>query len=117
MGESALVSHLKGIKHRQLEKRQTGSSVSNPTVKELFCSDTANPGNKTKDSRPSTSTVNVSTHEKVQQPIPNLDGAVSRDEVLKAEILWALKESKATFHTNPVKILANYLKKCSQIVL
>ena len=57
MGESALVSHLKGIKHRQLEKSQTGSSVSNPTVKELFCSDTTNPGNKTKDSRPSTSTV------------------------------------------------------------
>ena len=28
MGESALVSHLKGIKHRQLEKSQTGSSVS-----------------------------------------------------------------------------------------
>ena len=57
MGESALVSHLKGMKHRQLEKSQTGSSVSNPTVKELFCSDTTNPGNKTKDSRPSTSTV------------------------------------------------------------
>ena len=98
MGESALVSHLKGIKHRQLEKRQTGSSVSNPTVKELLCSDTTNPGNKTKDSRPSTSTVNVSTHEKVQQPIvPNLDGAVSRDEVLKAEILWALKGIKSHF--------------------
>ena len=54
--ESALVSHLKCIKHRQLEKSQTGSSVSNPTVKELFCSDTTHPGNKTKDSRPSTST-------------------------------------------------------------
>ena len=30
------VNHLKGIKHRQLEKSQTGSSVSNPTVK-LLC--------------------------------------------------------------------------------
>ena len=59
MDESALISHLKGIKHRQLEKSQTGSSVSNPTVKELFCSDTTNPGNKTKDSRPSRPTSTV----------------------------------------------------------
>lgn len=74
MGESALKSHLKSTRHKELCKTQSNLSI-NDWVR----------------------TAQVSTSKEPSTPVHNLEDSLCSADVLKAEIYWALNAVKSHF--------------------
>ena len=106
MGESALKSHAKGEKHKQLvgvheaadEQRSTPRSFLGPRQR-------ATSGRESEESSVPKVPTPVST-------LTNITSFVPRTDCLKAEVLWALKVKRLTILTTRARILPASLLQC-----
>ena len=97
MGESALISHLKGKKHQTLTSQKRSSA----SVPDFFGISSQRPATKSDDAKVVSKSASSESgeHSKLNptKSIASSSGSsvmeksVTRDETLKAEILWALK--------------------------